>query len=67
MDYSSALRQLRAEMDVSQQQLAELLKVSFISVNRWENGKHEPTVIAKERLKKLFKQYNITLEEKQNG
>lgn len=67
MDYSSALRQLRAEMDVSQQQLAELLKVSFISVNRWENGKHEPTVIVKERLKKLFKQYNITLEEKQNG
>jgi len=64
MDYASALRQLRAELNLSQQEFAEYLKVSFVSVNRWENGKFEPTILVKERLKKLFKQYNIELEVK---
>jgi putative transcriptional regulator len=63
IDYASALRQLRAELNLSQHEFAEFLNVSFVSVNRWENGKHEPTVLVKERLKKLFKQYNIELEE----
>lgn len=67
MDYANALKQLRAEMNVSQQKLAELLHVSFISVNRWENGHNEPTVIVRERLKKIFKQYNIVLEKKEDG
>ena len=62
IDYASALRQLRAEMNLSQHEFADYLHVSFVSVNRWENGRFEPTVLVKERLKKLFKQYNIELE-----
>lgn len=64
IDYAGALRQLRSELNLSQKEFAKFLNVSFVSVNRWENGKHQPTVLVKERLKKLFKQYNIDLEDK---
>lgn len=57
--YPVKIRKLRAKLDITQEELAKLLKVSFSSVNRWENGHHEPTVIAKEKLNDLFIKYNI--------
>lgn len=62
IDYPSTIRKLRAKLNVSQQELAKLLGVAFSSVNRWENGHHEPTIIAKEKLKELFKQNNIEVK-----
>ncbi len=53
--YLSAIRRLRAKLNISQTELAAILGVSFTSVNRWEKGHHQPTVIAKEKLKQLFK------------
>ena len=32
------LRRLRREKDITQEQLAEILSVSYQSVSRWENG-----------------------------
>lgn len=64
IDYPSAIRKLRSKLNLSQQDLAKMLGVAFTSVNRWENGHHEPTIIAKEKLKELFKIHNIELEEK---
>jgi len=61
--YPSAIRRLRAKLNISQTELAAILGVSFTSVNRWEKGHHQPTVIAKEKLKKLFKDNNIIMEE----
>ena len=52
--YSEAIRKLRAKMDLSQEALAKKLGVVFSSVNRWENGHNEPTILAKEKLKDLF-------------
>ena len=52
--YPSAIRRLRAKLNISQTELAAILGVSFTSVNRWEKGHHQPTVIAKEKLKQLF-------------
>ncbi len=62
--YPSAIRRLRAKLNISQTELAEMLGVSFTSVNRWEKGHHEPTVIAKEKLKELFKENGIMEEQK---
>jgi DNA-binding transcriptional regulator YiaG len=61
--YPSAIRRLRAKLNISQTELASLLGVSYTSVNRWEKGHHEPTVIAKEKLKQLFKKNCISMEE----
>jgi putative transcriptional regulator len=58
-DYAEMIKALRKEMVLSQVEFAKLLGVSFASVNRWENGQHEPTIKIKRKLKALFKEYNI--------
>ena len=63
VDYPNAIRKLRAKLNISQQELADLLGVSFPSVNRWENGHYEPTIIAKVKLEELFKENSIDVEE----
>ena len=62
-NYKDALVELRLKLNVSQEELAKLLGVSFSSVNRWENGRHEPTKIAKAKLKKMFKENGIGMED----
>jgi DNA-binding XRE family transcriptional regulator len=59
MDYSKLIKSLREKMLLTQTEFAEKLGVSFGSVNRWENGKHEPTMKVKRQLKKLFIKYRI--------
>ena len=61
--YPSAIRRLRAKLNISQTELAAILGVSFTSVNRWEKGHHQPTVIAKEKLRELFIENNRRFEE----
>lgn len=51
IDYPATLLRIRAELNLSQTQLADMLGVSFTSVNRWENGKYQPTKVAKEKIK----------------
>ncbi|MDD2562403.1 MAG: helix-turn-helix transcriptional regulator [Eubacteriales bacterium] len=63
MKYHLAIRELRQKMFVSQEELAEMLGVSHITVNRWENQKYEPTIKAKRKLQELFIKYNIIDEE----
>lgn len=63
--YPSAIRRLRAKLNISQTELAAILGVSFTSVNRWEKGHHQPTVIAKEKLRELFIENNIRFEEEE--
>lgn len=36
MDYQRLVKELRIKLILSQQELAELLKASFSSINRWE-------------------------------
>lgn len=62
-NYQKALILLRAKLNISQHELADLLKVSYPSVSRWENGHFELTKIAKVRLEKLLKENDIKLEE----
>ena len=63
VDYPNTIRKLRAKLNILQQELADLLGVSFPSVNRWENGYYEPTLIAKVKLEELFKEHHIDVEE----
>ena len=60
-DYSTVIKELRNKMMLSQQEMARLLGVSFASINRRENGIHEPTLKMKRKLKALFNEYNIKI------
>ncbi len=62
IDYADAIIRLRVKLNLSQMALAELLGVSFTSVNRWENGKYAPTKLVKKKIEILCKENEIILE-----
>lgn len=62
-NYSKAILELRSKLNISQYELANILGVSFQSVNRWENGHFEPTKIVKVRVDKMLKDNGIVLDE----
>lgn len=43
MDYAIIIRLLREKLFLSQADLAEKLGISYVTVDRWENGHHKPT------------------------
>jgi transcriptional regulator with XRE-family HTH domain len=45
-DYSKRIKDLRTRFGLTQQGMAELMGVSFASVNRWENGQTRPAPLA---------------------
>lgn len=63
LDYASAIINLRIKLNLSQVALAELLGVSFTSVNRWGNDKYAPTKLVKVKLLQLFEENNIEVKE----
>lgn len=40
------IKDIRIKLGMSQQQLAKALNVNYTTVNRWENGKSEPSNLA---------------------
>ena len=59
MTYAEKIKKLREVMLISQGELAGILSVSVVTVNRWENDKFEPTIKIKRKLQVLFKENNI--------
>lgn len=66
MDYQRLVKELRLKLILSQQEFADLLNVSFASINRWETGKHEPTIKIKRKIVEICKANNIDMVEKKN-
>ena len=54
MDYPKMIKEYREKTFLTQEDLARKLGVSYVTVNRWENGKFEPTMKIKKKLNKLF-------------
>ena len=46
-DFSTRVKSVRLQLNMSQEMLAHELGVSFATVNRWENGKNSPSRLAK--------------------
>lgn len=63
MNFSKAIKALREELLLSQMEMAELLDVSFATVNRWENGHHQPTYKAKREIMCLCEKHKIKVED----
>ena len=59
MEYSNIILKIRAKLNITQQQLAEMLKVTFATVNRWENGKITPSKRYIYLLEEICKENNI--------
>jgi len=50
------VRQLRQEMELTQEKLAAKLGVTFPTLNRWENGRATPSPLAMEKIQELLHQ-----------
>ena len=62
MNYPSLLKTLRDRSFMTQNELAVKLNVSFVTVNRWENGKAVPSIKAKKRIASLCTEYGVKYE-----
>ena len=62
LDVPATLRALRAELNLSQEQLAERLGVSFATVNRWEGGANAPQKAARATIAALAAEAGIDVE-----
>lgn len=56
MDIIKRLEIYRLENRISQEELADKLKVAFSTVNRWLNGKSNPNKIQSYHIEKLLNQ-----------
>ena len=45
--FADQVKYVRSLMNLSQKKLADLLGVSFATINRWENSKNDPSQLAK--------------------
>lgn len=62
LDFKPVVRQLRSKLDLTQQQLADRLGVSFTTVNRWEGGDSVPQRAAKDALVALAREAGLDIE-----
>jgi type I restriction enzyme M protein len=60
---SSILRAIRAKLNLTQEQLAERLGVSFATVNRWEGGSNEPQKAARDVIAALAQEAGVDTDE----
>jgi len=62
MEWSKKVKELRNKLCITQTELAEMLGVAFISVNRYENGKSIPTMKIKRKIKEILLKNDIKEE-----
>lgn len=67
MNWNEIIVKLRNEMLLTQTEFANLLGVSFATVNRWENNRFEPSMKVKRKIKELCEKNGIQLGGNKNG
>lgn len=62
MTFDEILKRIRKELNITQEQLARDLNVSFSTLNRWENGRNIPSRLARMRLAEYCTEKDISSE-----
>src|SRR6266850_867511 len=66
-DASHLLRAIRVKLDLTQEQLADRLGVSFATVNRWEGGMNTPQRAAQAAIAALAEEVGLDAEDPQGS
>lgn len=62
-DYAKKIREYRERKFLTQEDLAKILNVSFVSISRRERGKFEPNMETKKKLVALFNEIGMKLDD----
>ena len=60
MTFNELLKAIRTELNLTQEQFARELNVSFSSLSRWENGHTAPSRLAKMSLLEFCSKQNLS-------
>ena len=60
-EFCARVKELREQLNLTQEAMAETLGVSFATVNRWENGWTAPSKLALRQIDLLCMQHQIEL------
>lgn len=63
INYAIKIKEYRQRKLLTQEDFAKILGVSVTSITRWENGKFEPTMAVKRKLKMLFEEAGMKVED----
>ena len=63
MEFSEKIRFVREKLDMSQEDLARALNVSFATINRWENAKTKPIRMAQAAFSDFCEKHSIAFDE----
>ena len=63
LDFKKLIKQYRENMFLTQEELGDIVGVSYVTVNRWENGVSTPSLKQKKKLYKMFLDANILSED----
>ena len=59
MTFAEVLKSIRTQLNFTQEQFARELNISFSTINRWENGRSMPSVLAKTQLLEYCKRKHL--------
>ena len=59
---SEIIKQTRQKLFMSQEDFAAAIHVSVATINRWENGRSKPNLIAMKNLKVFCEKNNLSFE-----
>ena len=62
-DYAKKIREYRERKCLTQEELAKILNVSYVSICRWETDRFEPTMDTKKKLVSLFNEIGMKLDD----
>ena len=62
MEFSSFVKYVRNTLGMSQEEMAYALKISFATINRWENGKTHPNKMAKSVFFSFCEEHDICVK-----
>ena len=63
MEFSEKIKYVREKLNISQEDLARALNVSFATINRWENSKNKPVRMAQVAFNDFCVKHGISFED----
>ena len=63
MEFPQIVKMVREKLSMSQEELARALNVSFVTINRWENGRTHPNKLTKNVFFDFCRQQKLEIDD----